>query len=555
MVIFLIKGKIGGFIHFVMYLSSISHAIVNRRINIFVFVKCNQIRDLSEKSVQALYLKNHIEMMRILPFLLVILFFFGCSNNSSKQIESSERPNILWIIVEDMSSHFAYQGEQLVTSPNVDRLASEGIVFRNAYVSAPVCSASRSAMISGMYQTSVGAHHHRSSRGGLKIQLPKGIKTIPEMFKEAGYYTCNGTEKEGQKGKEDYNFLYESKALYDGTDWAGREAGQPFFAQIQLRGGKLRNVPKWHEEALSGLDPSLIVTADEVTLPPYYPDVEAFRQDWADYLNNVQYTDIEVGKILARLEEENLLSNTVIFFITDHGISQARGKQFLYDEGTRIPFIIWTPEYFKPQLKDDLINHIDMAATSLQLAGIEIPEHMDANPLLAENYKPRDYIVCARDRCDETVDHIRSVKKGNYKYIKNYLPERPYLQPCAYKDGKPWMSVLKELDKRGELNEVQRLVTAKSRAEEELYDLSSDPFEIHNLAMDMNYSEKLIEMRGILKRWIVETGDQGVNPEPEEMYDSDMKVYVNTIQKRKPDEAKIIEENIATMKEWAIEGK
>lgn len=123
MVIFLIKGKIGGFIHFVMYLSSISHAIVNRRINIFVFVKCNQIRDLSEKSVQALYLKNHIEMMRILPFLLVILFFFGCSNNSSKQIESSERPNILWIIVEDMSSHFAYQGEQLVTSPNVDRLA------------------------------------------------------------------------------------------------------------------------------------------------------------------------------------------------------------------------------------------------------------------------------------------------------------------------------------------------------------------------------------------------------------------------------------------------
>ena len=555
MVIFSIKGKIGGFIHFVMHLSSISHAIVNRRINIFVFVKCNQIRDLSEKSVQALYLKNHIEMMRILPFLLVILFFFGCSNNSSKQIESSERPNILWIIVEDMSSHFAYQGEQLVTSPNVDRLASEGIVFRNAYVSAPVCSASRSAMISGMYQTSVGAHHHRSSRGGLKIQLPKGIKTIPEMFKEAGYYTCNGTEKEGQKGKEDYNFLYESKALYDGTDWAGREAGQPFFAQIQLRGGKLRNVPKWHEEVLSGLDPSLIVTADEVTLPPYYPDVEAFRQDWADYLNNVQYTDIEVGKILARLQEENLLSNTVIFFITDHGISQARGKQFLYDEGTRIPFIIWAPEYFKSQLKDDLINHIDMAATSLQLAGIEIPEHMDANPLLVENYKPRDYIVCARDRCDETVDHIRSVKKGNYKYIKNYLPERPYLQPCAYKDGKPWMSVLKELDKRGELNEVQRLVTAKSRAEEELYDLSSDPFEIHNLAMDMNYSEKLIEMRGILKRWIVETGDQGVNPEPEEMYDSDMKVYVNTIQKRKPDEAKIIEENIATMKEWAIEGK
>ncbi len=470
-------------------------------------------------------------------------------------MKPDERPNILWIVVEDMSSHFGYQGEKLVKTPNVDRLASEGIVFRNAYVSAPVCSASRSAMITGMFQTSIGAHHHRSSRGDLKIQLPEGIKTIPEMLKSAGYYACNGTEKAGQKGKEDYNFEYDSEALYDGTDWSGRENGQLFFAQVQLRGGKLRNVPKWQEEVLGGLDSSLIVVPDEITLPPYYPDVPAFREDWADYLNNVQYTDKEVGAILARLEEENLMDNTVIFFITDHGISQARGKQFLYDEGTRVPFIVWAPDYFKPQIKDDLISHIDMAATTLQLADIDIPKYMDANPLFDKNYKPRDYIVCARDRCDETVDHIRSVRKANFKYIKNYLPNRPFLQPCAYKDGKLWMPVLKELDRQGNLNETQQLVTAKIRAEEELYDLTNDPYEVNNLASDENYTETLKEMRGVLERWISETGDHGINPEPVEMYDSDMKTYVNTISRNNPEEAKIIEQNIATMKKWADEGK
>lgn len=494
-------------------------------------------------------------MIRILSLLLMVSCFLGCTNKTSNEQVSPERPNILWIVVEDMSSHFGYQGEKLVKTPNIDRLAAEGLVFEKAYASAPVCSASRSAMITGMFQTSIGAHHHRSSRGDLKIQLPEGIKTIPEIFKDAGYYTCNGTGKAGQKGKEDYNFEYDSEALYDGTDWSGREKEQPFFAQVQLRGGKLRNVPIWQEEVLADLDTSLIVGADEVTLPPYYPDVPAFREDWADYLNNVQYTDKEVGAILSSLEKENLMDNTVIFFITDQGISQARGKQFLYDEGTRIPFIVWAPNRFEPQVKNDLISHIDMGATSLQLAGIDIPEYMDANPLMGDNYKAREYIACARDRCDETVDQIRSIRIGNFKYIKNYLPGRPHLQPCAYKDGKPWMPVLKELYKQGRLNEVQQLVTAKTRPKEEMYDLSKDPFEIHNLAENESYADKLIEMREILDKWIVETGDKGINPEPSEMYESDMKTYVNTIKRKNPEEAKIIDQNIAVMKKWAREGK
>ena len=468
---------------------------------------------------------------------------------------ATEKPNILWIIVEDMSCHFGYQGEKLVHTPNVDKLAGEGVVFENAYVAAPVCSASRSGMITGMYQTSIGAHHHRSSRGAHKIKLPKGIKTIPELFRAHGYYTCNSQENPKKYGKEDYNFVYKRGAMYDAPDWSKRAEGQPFFAQIQLRGGKLRNVEKWNDEVNSAI-PALLVDPKEVTLPPYYPDCAEFRKDWAEYLNSVSFTDVEVGNIMNRLKTEDLLDNTVIFFITDHGISQARGKQFLYDEGARIPFIVWAPTMLKPQVKDELISHIDMAATSLAFAGIDIPENMDAKPLFNTNHAPRPYVVTARDRCDETVDRIRSVRKGNFKYIKNYLPERPYLQPCDYKDHKPWMLKLRALDQQGKLNAAQQLVMAKTRPAEELYDLSVDPFEINNLAEDEAYASKLVEFRSILSNWIEETGDRGMTAETDESYDSSMVAYLQGFRKRKDTERiQSIETNIAIMKQWAAEGK
>jgi arylsulfatase A-like enzyme len=264
---------------------------------------------------------------------------------------AGEHPNILWIVAEDMSCHFGYQGEPLVKTPNIDRLAAEGVVFNNAYVTAPVCSASRSALITGMYQTSIGAHHHRSSRGELNIELPEGIELVPELFRKAGYYVCNGDESLKRPGKTDYNFAYDQKGLYDGSDWSRCKPNQPFFAQIQLRGGKLRNVPKWNKEVEAGLDH--LIGPGEVSLPPYYPDVDVFRSDWADYLNSVQYTDKEVGDILRRLEKDGALHNSVVFFITDHGISQARGKQFLYDEGARIPFVVWAPGKLEPGIRSE----------------------------------------------------------------------------------------------------------------------------------------------------------------------------------------------------------
>ncbi len=470
-------------------------------------------------------------------------------------VEAAVRPNIVWIVVDDMSCHFAYQGEGLVKTPHVDRLAREGVVFSNAYVTAPVCSTFRSAVITGMYQTTIGAHHHRSGRGETKIRLPEGLRTIPELFREAGYYTSNSDAAGRRPGKEDYNFVYKRADLYQGVDWSKRGKGQPFFAQFQLRGGKLSNIPASYEEVLAHFEKGRLVKPDQVTLPPYYPDHPVIRKDWAEYLNSVQYTDAEVGRILARLKQDGVLEDTFVFFLTDHGISHARGKQFLYEEGLKIPFVVWAPGRLKPAVRKELIAHIDLSATSLHLAGIDIPDHMQGRTLFGPRAKPREFVVSARDRCDETVDHIRSVRAGNFKYIRNYLPNRPYLQPCRYKDGKPFMPVLRELYAAGKLNAAQSLHLAETRPEEELYDLSNDPWEIHNLAGDPASKARLDKLRAILARWELDSDDRGRFPEPLSMYDSDMQAYRGKGRKRDPEKLAVLESNIALMKKWRAEGK
>ncbi len=471
-----------------------------------------------------------------------------------KTLSQEQRPNIVWILVDDMSRHFGYQGERLVTTPNIDRLASEGIVFKQAYATAPVCSTFRSALITGMYQTSIGAHHHRSSRGVLKITLPQDVTTIPELFRAAGYYTSNGNADASRPGKEDYNFEYNRTDLYDGISWSGRKRNQPFFAQFQLSGGKHRNNRDNYHQIRSEL--SSPVDPNAVTLPPYYPDHPVIREDWAAYLDSVNYTDIEVGKILDKLKEDQCLNNTIIFFLTDHGISHARGKQFLYEEGVRIPFIAWGEPLPKARsTRTDLISQIDLAATSLDLAGIPIPDSMQGRSLLASNFRPREYVVSARDRCDETVDHIRSIREGNYKYIRNYLPKRPYLQPCNYKDKKPFMPVLRQLYANGKLTPAQSLLMADTRPTEELYHLTDDPWELNNLAASPAQHERLERYRSLLGAWERATNDQGRFPEQTEFYDSDMLPYLQKHRRKDPQTADILEANIRLMKKWQREEK
>jgi arylsulfatase A-like enzyme len=485
--------------------------------------------------------------MKHLLLLLSSLLLISCGPK-----DDPPRPNILWVVVEDMSPHFGYNGETLIQTPHVDQMAQEGVIFERAYVSAPVCSTARSALITGMNQTSIGAHNHRSSQGNeVKIHLPEKVRTLPEIFREAGYYTCNqrlrGTDRWGEKGKEDYNFVYRSEDLYDAPDWTGREAGQPFFAQIQLGGGKNRNA-----------QPPTLVDPDDVVLPPHYPDDPVLRKDWARYLNSVQWVDIQVGVIFQRLEEEGLLDNTVVFFFTDHGISHARAKQFCYEEGAHIPLIAWGQPFIGKGVRSELVSHIDIAATSLFLAGIPLPEAMEARSLFGPDAEPRDYVITARDRCDETVDHIRSVRRGDYLYIKNYLHQRPLLQPNAYKDSKAILKRLRELHEKGSLNDLQeRILFAEERPREELYHLKTDPNQYTNLVADPDYGSELKEMRKILSDWEERTGDRGRTPEPYEIYAKEIEPFVRVLEgpRNQPDRAQAVRDNMALMKKWHEEGK
>jgi arylsulfatase A-like enzyme len=427
-----------------------------------------------------------------------------------------DKPNILWITVEDMSPHWSCYGEKTIKTPNIDRLAAGGAIFTRAFVTSPVCSPSRSAMITGMYQTTIGAHQHRSSYAGSEILLPKNIRLLPEYFKQNGYYTVNAGPKKTvyhkhlqwkgraeKLGKADYNFIW-NPDIYDDSDWKTRPPGKPFFAQIQFGGGKSRSA--------KGDNP---VDPDDIKLPPQYPDTPRMRQDWAGYLNSILKLDRQIGDILKRLDDENIADNTVVFLWTDHGMYHIRAKQFLYDEGIAIPMIIRWPGVIKPgTIRADLVEHIDIAATSLYVAGIEIPDHIQARPLFGPKRRRRRYIFSARDRCDETLDCIRCIRTANYKYIRNFYPNRPWLQPNRYINTRNAMKLMRELHAQKKLTSVQAKVFDKTKPPEELYDLQNDPQELNNLVDSPDHSGIVQRMRRILSRQMLKTRDLGIIPEP-----------------------------------------
>ena len=464
---------------------------------------------------------------------------------------AEERPNILWFVVDDMSPNLGCHGEKAIQTPNLDRLAAEGTRFSHAYTTAPVCSPCRSALITGMYQTSIGAQNHRSGRA-LPIVLPAGVRPIPELFRQAGYHTCigNGMAGNQSRGKTDYNFTWD-QAMYHGADWADRKPGQPFFMQVQLPGGKLRDGNGW-----IGLEKRLgqrATNPETVLLPPYYPRDKVLLKDWALYLDSVCETDEAVGRVIARLKKEQLLDNTLVIFCTDHGISHARGKQFLYDEGTHVPLIIRGPGIRPGLVRPDLVELIDLAPVSLAAAGLPKPHGMQGRDILAADYKVRDAVFAARDRCDETVDRIRSMRTDEWLYLRNFHPDRPMLQPCRYKDDKPTLKRLRELHASKQLPALAtRLLFSSGRPPEELYQWKKDPWQIQDLAGDPAHAGVLARLRRSLDQWMEQTGDQGRQPEAPAGYDAEMKVYLKDLQGQDTGGLKA---NIATMKRWAAAGK
>ncbi|MEM1296165.1 MAG: sulfatase-like hydrolase/transferase [Verrucomicrobiota bacterium] len=424
----------------------------------------------------------------------------------------AERPNILWIVGEDASAHLSCYGEALIETPFLDQLAAGGIRFENAFVTCPVCSPSRSAMVTGMFQTTLGAHNHRSQgKSGKSAGYPAyfqsyelPVKSIPELFRDAGYFVTNGSGSSSKSaGKTDYNFVTKG-SLYDGADWrAAAATGKPFFAQIQLAGGKSRKKDQ------TAVDPA------NVELPSYYPDHPVLREDWAVYLNSWLNQDRQVGEILASLKKAGVADETIVFFFTDHGVSHARGKQFLYEEGIRVPLIVRVPDGSPVGIvREDLVLHIDVAASSLAFAGIDIPDYVQGVDLFADSYEPRDRIFSARDRCDETVEIMRCVRTERFKYIRNFLSYLPHLQPNQYKDGKAITQTIRKLHSQGDLTPLQANLLAAPRPREELYDLESDPEETVNLAEVPEYAETLTELRTSLTDWMIESRDLGLIPEP-----------------------------------------
>ena len=487
--------------------------------------------------------------MRTKPSLPAFLALAALALAAPGTAGGSGQPNIVWIVSEDQSDHFGPYGEALAKTPNLDRMAGEGAMFTRAFVTAPVCSPSRSALVTGMYQTTIGAHNHRSGRGEVKIRLPGDVEPVPAILRRAGYYVTNGRFGDDgrlSRGKTDYNFEY-APDLYDGPDWAARAAGQPFFAQIQLRGGKRRNqrtLEPLGGVRTRGIDPG------KVKLPPYYPDHPALRRDWAQYLESVEHVDWEVGRILARLESEGVAANTVVFFLTDHGVSHARGKQFLSEEGAKVPLIVRAPGRVEPgMVREDLVAHIDVAASALAFAGIEVPGWMEGRPLFGPGATPREHVVSARDRCDETVDRIRSVRTARYKYIRNFVPERPHLQPNRYKDSKAIIQALRTLREEGALEDRLARMFFAERPQEELYDLQQDPWEMRNLAADADHRDTLLRMRSILESWIEDTGDRGREFETAAEYGSDMAVYTRG---QNGPQLEILERNIADVERWRL---
>lgn len=415
-------------------------------------------------------------------------------------IVGDDRPNVLWIIADDLSPDLGSYGYKGVHTPNIDRLAEFGAQYTNAFATAPVCSSSRSAFITGVYQTTTGTHQHRTAN---KKSLPEPVEPITELLRRAGYFVCNSNSTMKRPGKGDYNFRFDGE-MYDAADWSmgknGRKKDQPFFAQVQI-----------HEPHRDFSRSKNLDRAKTAKIPSYYPEHPVIRADWANYLQTIEDLDRNVGAVLDRLDGDGLAENTVVFLFGDHGRPHYRDKQWLYDGGIRVPLIVrWPNKIGSSEQRSELVSLIDVSAATLAVSGVSIPTWMNGQNMLAENFAGREMVFAARDRCGSTLDRIRSVRTQRFKYIRNFHPDRPYSQHSGYKELQyPGMTVGRVLKLRGGLSGPAELFWRDRRPDHELYDVLADPEELNNLAEDPTHTKILSDLRSELDRWIERTHDKG----------------------------------------------
>lgn len=464
--------------------------------------------------------------MRYVILLIALFCLPACSDEQPTQ---SVQPNILWIVGENFALDLGIYGAENVHTPNLNSLARAGLLFTNVFATSPVCAPSRSAFMTGMYQTSTDTHNMRSHRDD-DYRLPDGVRPLTHRLEDAGYHTANIThigDLEVGTGKLDLNFVNEGP-IYQGSDWASLKDNQPFFAQINTPEAEYdiydrKSAEKervlwvgedWHPQ---------IATPENVSPPPYYPDHQITREEWARYLNSVSGMDVRVGWILEQLRRDGLAENTIVVFFSDNGRLEARGIHWAWDMGLHVPMIIHypdgvqaPPQYERGGVNDEVISLLDLTATTLQMAGVDPIPDMQSQVFLGEEAdSPRTYAFSARDRIDETVLRIRSVRGKRFHYLRNFDGKDGFPTLNRYKEKcflvKPLMRSMHE---QGELTGAAAMLMSPL-PEEELYDTEADPHEINNLSGDPAYEAQLTEMRQALEAWIIETNDLGRIMEPD----------------------------------------
>ncbi len=435
---------------------------------------------------------------------------------------ADDRPNILWITCEDMSPRLGCYGDELAQSPNIDQFAEQGLRFTRAFATYGVCAPSRHTIITGMYPVSTGAMAMRThTRTGAIDDItdpellaiptyeatpPVGVVCFSEYLRAAGYYCTNNS-------KTDYQFKPPITAWDESSDdahWRNRpDPDMPFFA--------IFNFTDTHESKLFEQTSPQITDPADVTVPAYYPDAPMVRRDIARQYDNIHQMDEKVGEILNQLEADSLADTTIVFFYSDHGDGMIRAKRWVYDSGIQIPLIVRFPDgEHAGEIREDLVSFVDFAPTVLSLVGLNVPNYMQGQAFLGpQQAEPRDYIYACRDRMDPAPETIRAVRDERFMYVRNYRPDLPYIGYIPYRDRSELAQEVLRMARNDELGPDQWQFTSMHKPLEELYDCETDPDQIHNLAADPAYFEKLAELRAAHEAWTAETGDLGHMPESE----------------------------------------
>ena len=437
------------------------------------------------------------------------------SINATAQ-QTTKRQNILWISTEDMSPHLGCYGDKVAKTPNIDRLASQGVRFTNVFTAAAISAPVRAGIITGMYQTSIGCMHmrtvsyRRSAENPIEFTAvpPHYVKAFTEYMRTAGYYCTNNSKTDYQFSKDPVPASIWDECSKNAHYKNRPDKSQPFFAVFNHVG--THESQNWNISNVK-TDPQKVV------VPPYYPDTEIVRQNIAKMYDNIARLDSVVGVLLTELEKEGELENTIIFFWGDHGDGLPRAKRWLYDSGLNIPLIIRFPGKSKAGTIDGrLISSIDFGPTVLSLTGVPVPAHMQGIPFLGDQLgEPRDAVFAARDRVDESYDMIRSVRTKNHLYIRNYYPNEPFPIWVPYLSNMPIYKEMLRLDAEGKLKGTQKSWMAYSRPPEELYDVKADPYQLKNLVKDPAMKSVLGNLRKRHEAWTLSTGDLGHMNEPE----------------------------------------